>query len=177
MAAIGQRAAILNICAAPFDKSIQKFKSLTGEPVRLAFTSGHVFIVGEEFVPIPAGPGGDFWKAAFAGGCISEEALTKAIERQKQGKPSAMLGTGEKKDLSKITAEERKSIAKEKIEQMYATKDLSHFTKDDLPTTEKLSELCGFTVKKDERDDWTLEYLAEQEQRDELAATGGKPIE
>lgn len=179
MAAIGQRAATINICAAPFDKRTQKFKKITEgpDPVRLAFTSGHTFIVGEEFIPIPAGPGGEFWKAAFAAGCISEEALTKAIERQKQGKPSAILGDGAKKDLSNLSAEERKALAKEKIEQMYATKDPSHFTRDDLPMTEKLSELCGFTVSAAERDDWTIEYLAEQEQRDELAATGGKPIE
>ncbi len=173
----GQRAAILNVCAKPFDMKTQKFKSLTGEEVRLAFTTGHIFIVGEEFVPLPAGPGGEFWRAAFASGCISEEALTKAIERQRAGKPSPILGTGEKRDLSKLSIEDRKSIAKEKISQMYAVKDPAHFTKDDLPSVEKLSELCGFTVKKDERDDWTLEYLAEQEQRDELVANGGKPIE
>lgn len=173
---MADRARTISVCAQPFDKRTQKFKSLTGEEVRLAFTTGHIYLIGEKYVDLPAGPGGDFWKAAFSAGCISEEALTKAIERQKQGKPSSMLGTGEKKDMSNITVDEREAIAKEKIEQMYAIKDLSHFTQDDLPKTEKLSELCGFTVSKSERDDWTLEYLAEQEQRDELAATGGKPI-
>jgi len=171
-----QRAKIMNVCAQPFDKRTQNFKSLTGEEVRLAFTSGHIFLIGENYMPLPAGPGGDFWKKAFASGCISEEALTKAMERQKVGKPSVILGTGEKKDLSNLSVEDRKSIAKEKVQQMYATKDPVHFTADDLPKADKLSELCGFTVTAAERDDWTLEYLAEEESRQDLAGNGGQPI-
>jgi len=167
----------MKVCAPPFDTRVQRFKSLTGEEVRIASTSGHVFLVGEEYVEIPAGPNGEFWKMAFSAGCISEEALTKAIERQKLGKPSPILGDAAKVDLSNLTEDERRILAKEKITQMYATKDPSHFTNADLPKTDKLSELCGFTVSAVERDDWTLEYLGELEARAEILANGGKPIE
>jgi len=169
---------IVQVCAQPFDKKTQKFKSLTGETVRLAFTTGHVFMVGDDFVDIPAGPNGDFWKKAFSAGCISEEALTRALDRQKSGKPSAMLGDNtEKPDLSNLTADQRRVIAKEKIALMYATKDLAHFTASDIPKADKLSELCGFTVSAFERDDWTMEYMAEDEARQKLAESGGASAE
>jgi len=51
---------------------MKRFKSTTGEDVRIALLSGHVFLVGSEWKDLP-----EFaWSDAYAQRCISEDMIT-----------------------------------------------------------------------------------------------------
>jgi len=47
----------------------KKFKSVDGEPKRIALTTGHVYLIGNKWTDIPELA----WRLAYAEGCISEE--------------------------------------------------------------------------------------------------------
>lgn len=50
-------------------KETKRFRSASGSPVRLALLSGHVTIVGTEWVSL----GEVFWREAYANGCVSDD--------------------------------------------------------------------------------------------------------
>ena len=111
-----------------------KFRSrTTSETVRIASTSGHIVLVGNDFVEVPDHMVAD----AYAAGCISEDMyLSIKDELQKQAEADAKI--------------DRPAVVDEKMQQMLDSEDKSYFTKEGLPNKKVLNTLCGFTVSNDE---------------------------
>ena len=111
-----------------------KFKSTTGEDLPIALISGHTAVVTPEGVMLDK----RFHKEAIARGCV-----VVGLEDDEPVK-------GDKPPFN------REAHIEKVIRDMLESSDDSYFTQQGLPKAEKLNELCGFTVSKEERETiWT----------------------
>ena len=111
----------------------KKFRSRTGNDVRVALTTGHVAIVGSEWRDLAE----NFHSAAYSAGCISEDMVVNESLKEKQAE-----GTLDKlEEAAKFEAEVRFAIEK-------AIKDnnLDAFTKNNGPKAGFLKEVLGKPV-------------------------------
>ena len=106
-----------------------KFRSPTENPVYLANTAGHTFVVGPELVEVPK----MFHRAA-----VLEECIPEGMDASPSAEPAA--------DATKMDL-----IAKA-LRAMVADADTADFNNDGRPDTRRLSARCGFTVLASERD-------------------------
>lgn len=94
----------------------KNFKSFTGEPIRVAMTSGHVFIISsDDWTEIP-----EFaWKDAYSSGATSEDTVQAAAMSDE------VLQIVE----TKSNVEDRKIQAKKIIKGWIEANDLDKFSK------------------------------------------------
>ena len=121
-----------------------KFRSRSDEQViRLASTSGHIVLVGKEFVEVPE----HMESQAYAEGCVSE-VLYNSIraDMEKDAAAQAALVGGS------LTAEQKHEAIKAAIVSMLDGKDEGSFTAAGLPNMKVLAKQCGFQLTKDEMD-------------------------
>lgn len=119
-----------------------KFRSRSDEQViRLASTSGHIVLVGKDFVEVPE----HMESQAYAEGCVSE-ALYNSIRADMEkdaAAQAALIGGG-------LTAEQKREAVKAAIVAMLDGKEEGSFTAAGLPNMKALAKQCGFQVTKDE---------------------------
>ncbi len=121
-----------------------KFRSKNADPIRIPSTSGHIVIVGQEWVAVPDHMIGD----AYAAGCISEEMYEtiKNLDAPAEKNPEGNEGDGK---VNIVELGERLGKINAAINEMIDSPEGS-FTNAGLPNLNKLSEKCGFTVTKAE---------------------------
>ena len=119
-----------------------KFRSRRdGEVIRIASTSGHICLVGSEFVEVPDHMEPD----AYAAGCVSE-ALYNSIkaDMEKDAAAKAALVGGA------LTDEQKKIAIKRAIQEMLDGNEDGSFTTAGLPNMKVLVKKTGFPVSKEE---------------------------
>lgn len=119
-----------------------KFRSRRdGEVIRIASTSGHICLVGSEFVEVPDHMEPD----AYAAGCVSE-ALYNSIkaDMEKDAAAKAALVGGV------LTDEQKKIAIKRAIQEMLDGNEDGNFTTTGLPNMKVLVKKTGFPVSKEE---------------------------
>ena len=122
-----------------------KFRSRSdNQVVRLASTTGHICLVGREFVEIPE----HMEAEAYANGCVSEE-LYNAIKADLAA-GNLVAGGGVRLPGNGGPQAERTSVIKQQIEAMLDSGEDGAFTAAGLPNLKVLSGKCGFQVGKDE---------------------------
>ena len=130
-----------------------KFRSRRdGEVIRIASTSGHICLVGSEFVEVPDHMESD----AYAAGCVSEALYNsiKADMEKDAAAKAALVGGG-------LTPEQKHEAIKLAIGAMLDSKDDGSFTKDGLPNMKVLAKQTGFAVSKDEMEAAWAEVAAQ----------------
>lgn len=119
-----------------------KFRSRkTGAVQRLASTSGHILLVGDEFVEVPE----HMEAEAYANGCISEE-LYNSIKSDMEADAtaqSALVG-------GELSAEQKAEAIKAAITAMLDSAEEGAFTAAGLPNLKVLSKATGFSVSKED---------------------------
>ena len=119
-----------------------KFRSRSDEQViRLASTSGHIVLVGKDFVEVPE----HMESQAYAEGCVSE-ALYNSIRADMEkdaAAQAALIGGG-------LTADQKREAVKAAIVAMLDGKEEGSFTAAGLPNMKVLAKQCGFQLTKDE---------------------------
>lgn len=125
------------------------FKSASGEPVRLALLSGHIAVVGNEWIQLDE----RFHSSAYASGCISNDmALNNEIS------------------INQRTVEILDKVAQKKEKILGAMRTLvedynsDNFTTGNKPKTSLLTEMIGERVMNNERDE--LWYTLQDELKD-----------
>ena len=119
-----------------------KFRSRRDdEVIRIASTTGHICLVGSEFVEVPEHMESD----AYAAGCVSE-ALYNSIkaDMEKDAAAKVALAGGS------LTAAQKHAAIKVAIGSMLDGKDEGSFTKEGLPNMKVLVKQTGFSVSKEE---------------------------
>lgn len=106
-----------------------KFRSPTEQPIYMALTSGHTFVVRQELIEVPK----MFHRQAVMEGCI----------------PEGMDSLPKDDDTPSAT---KQSLIVEAMRKMVNEANTDDFTNDGKPDTRKLSARVGFTVLKEERD-------------------------
>ena len=132
-----------------------KFRSRSDEQViRLASTSGHIVLVGKEFVEVPE----HMESQAYAEGCVSE-ALYNSIkaDMEKDAAAKAALVGGA------MTPEQKHAAIKVAIGAMLDGEDEGSFTAAGLPNMKVLAKTTGFAVTKEEMEAAWTEVSAEKE--------------
>ena len=130
-----------------------RFRSRSNnEATRLASTSGHIILVGQEFVEVPQHMEAD----AYSNGCVSEEIYNSIKADMAKG----ALATGEGGDAKPaggvklpsgdVTQEDRSAVIRQAIQGMLDGGEEGAFTAAGLPNLKVLSGKCGFQVAKDE---------------------------
>ena len=123
-----------------------RFRSRSDNDVaRLTSTSGHIVLVGQEFVEVPQ----HMEAEAYANGCVSEELYNSIKADMARG----ALAGGEGKGVqlpSGVTDEARPEVIRRGILEMLDGKEEGAFTAAGLPNLKVLSGKCGFQVAKDE---------------------------
>ena len=115
-----------------------KFRSRTaGKVQRLASITGHIILIGDDFVEVPEHMEAD----AYAQGCVSE-ALYNSIK-------SEMEQTTAQQALAS-NSDDRLTIIKTAIHSMMDSSEEGLFTAQGLPNLKILSARCGFTVSREE---------------------------
>ena len=137
-----------------------RFRSRSNNEVaRLASTSGHIILVGEEFVEVPQHMEAD----AYANGCVSEEIynsikadMAKSAEQAATEMLAGAIGSGAqqvsaiKLPSGEIIHEDRSAVVRRAIQGMLDGGEEGAFTAAGLPNLKVLSGKCGFQVAKDE---------------------------
>lgn len=119
-----------------------KFRSRSDEQViRLASTSGHIVLVGKDFVEVPE----HMESQAYAEGCVSE-ALYKSIRADMEKDAAAQIALAG----GALTDEQKHEAIKAAIVAMLDGKDEGSFTTAGLPNMKVLAKQCGFQLTKDE---------------------------
>lgn len=111
-----------------------RYRSPDDKVYRIASLSGHVVLVGQEFVDILPHMEAD----ARAIGCISEEIWKKIAAGEKPPPPPP--AEPDKEQLALVI---------EQIRKMLDSDDESYFTSRGMPNRKVLDSLCGFSVDKD----------------------------
>ena len=129
-----------------------KFRSRSdSEVARLASTTGHIILVGQEFVEVPQ----HMESEAYANGCVSEELYNSIKADMAKG----ALATGEGGDAkpaggiklpSDTGQSDRPAVIRQAIQGMLDGGEDGAFTAAGLPNLKVLSGKCGFQVSKDE---------------------------
>jgi hypothetical protein len=119
-----------------------------GEVIRLASTSGHIVLVGDEFTEVPK----HMESEAFAKGCVSEElynSIRADLEADaKKASAAISLNGGGTPDGA-----DRSPIIIAKINEMMDSTEDGYFTEAGLPNLRVLGSLCGFRVSKEEMEE------------------------
>ena len=137
-----------------------RFRSRSNnEASRLASTSGHIILVGQEFVEVPQHMEAD----AYSNGCVSEEIynsikadMAKGAERAAMEMLAGATGGGAqqvsviKLPSGDIIREDRPAVDRQAIQGMLDGGEDGAFTAAGLPNLKVLSGKCGFQVAKDE---------------------------
>jgi hypothetical protein len=126
-----------------------RFISRNKEIVRLASTSGHIILVGAEFVDVPE----HMEREAYASGCVSEELYNSIkADMAKDAEAKSNLAGGGQKD--KI---DPSPVVIETIRTMLNSTEEGYFTKAGLPNLKILEKLCGFTVSREDMESaWSV---------------------
>ena len=130
-----------------------RFRSRSDNDVaRLTSTSGHIVLVGQEFVEVPQ----HMEAEAYSNGCVSEEIYNSIKADMAKG----ALATGEGGDAKPaggiklpsgdVTQEDRSAVIRQAIQGMLDGGEEGAFTAAGLPNLKVLSGKCGFQVAKDE---------------------------
>ena len=129
-----------------------RFRSRSNSEVaRLASTSGHIILVGQEFVEVPQ----HMEAEAYSNGCVSEEIYNSIKADMAKG----ALATGEGGDAkpaggiklpSDTGQSDRPAVIRQAIQGMLDGGEEGAFTSAGLPNLKVLSGKCGFQVAKDE---------------------------
>jgi hypothetical protein len=129
----------------------KNFKSVDGEEHRLAFTNGHVYLVGDEWISLP-----EFaWAEAYGNKCISEEFFKKT-----RIDPSI-------DHVERFPAPMTKEEVEQKIKQVF--KDLvdennpDNFDNKNYPKMGVLNERVGRTIPPPQRNKLWEQFLTENE--------------
>jgi len=130
-----------------------KFRSRQiGESVRIASTSGHICIIGDEFTEVPSHMVSD----AYAAGAISEDMyLSIRADIEKEQKAAALI--------------DRPAVVDAKLQEMLDSDDKGYFTTQGIPNRKILNKLCAFTVSNEE---FELAWNKVVTERDTKASTG-----
>ena len=137
-----------------------RFRSRSNSEVaRLASTSGHIILVGQEFVEVPQHMEAD----AYANGCVSEEIYNSIKADMAKGAEQAAMEmlagatgggaqqvSGIKLPSGDIVREDRPAVVRQAIQAMLDGGEEGAFTAAGLPNLKVLSGKCGFQVSKDE---------------------------
>lgn len=105
-----------------------KFRSPTDQPIHMALTSGHTFVIGPELVEVPA----RFHRIAVAEGAIPQGMDAMPPEEQ--------------------AAETKMDLIVKSIKTMMDNPGDGDFNNDGRPDVRRLSAVAGFTVLAAERD-------------------------
>ena len=130
-----------------------KFRSRRDdEVIRIASTTGHICLVGSEFVEVPDHMESD----AYAAGCVSE-ALYNSIkaDMEKDAAAKAALTGGA------LTPEQKHEAIKLAIGTMLDSKEDGNFTTAGLPNMKVLAKHTGFALSKDEMEAAWAEVAAQ----------------
>lgn len=141
---------------------MKDFKSTTGEPVRIALTTGHVAVVDdEEWTPLPK----RMWSHAYGLGCESsdmsdsiETTRTDSLDVRKERIMLAIDGM--------VKAGERDELQKDEL-----------FTKSGAPDANVLQQKTGISIKAPERDLLWEEYPEWAARRAAGKANGGDELD
>ena len=132
-----------------------KFRSRRdGEVIRIASTSGHIVLVGDEFVEVPEHMEPD----AYAAGCVSE-ALYNSIKADMEKDAAAKIALVG----GAMTPEQKHAAIKVAIGAMLDGEDEGSFTAAGLPNMKVLAKTTGFAVTKEEMEAAWAEVSAEKE--------------
>ena len=132
-----------------------KFRSRRdGEVIRIASTSGHICLVGSEFVEVPEHMEPD----AYAAGCVSE-ALYNSIKSDMEKDAAAKTAlTG-----GALTPAQKHEAIKLAIQSMLDGNEDGNFTTAGLPNMKVLVKQTGFPLTKDEMEAAWNEIVAAQQ--------------
>jgi hypothetical protein len=124
----------------------KKFRSASGTDVRLALLSGHVTIVGNEWVDLQE----VFWRDAYANGCVSNDMeVFKNIDQLQEA------GVIDK--LQALT--ELKGKVRAAIDKCLADGDPENFTANKGPKAAYLNAEVGAVVPANVREEMWNEYV------------------
>lgn len=117
----------------------KNFKSGTGKEVRVALTSGHVFLVHKEWQPIP-----EFaWQDMYSCGAISED-MIKNVSSESMGAAAVAV-------INSVAM--RKETIKQTIRDMIEDNDPEYFMKDGRPKSPEITKRTGLKITNNERDE------------------------
>ena len=124
-----------------------KFRSRSdSEVARLASTTGHIILVGQEFVEVPQ----HMESEAYANGCVSEELYNSIKADIAKG---ALTGGATPAGITLPAGagqDDRLTVIRQAIQGMLDGGEEGAFTAAGLPNLKVLSGKCGFQVAKDE---------------------------
>lgn len=118
---------------------MKRFKSTTGEPVRIAMIDGHVTIVGTDWTDIHE----RFHTQAYAGGCISEDMIKNSAVNDID--PSVV-------NVMNNVALQKNEVA-DAIRKLVRDNDLEAFDSKGKPKSTVISTMVGFRVTNAMRDE------------------------
>lgn len=114
----------------------KNFKSAQGNEVRVALTSGHVWIIGREWRRIP-----EFaWSSCYAEGCVSEDMFNNSVVKEL---PETVV-------KSLATTAQRKDLIKGVLQSWVDESRGDKFTIKGFPKTPELQKELPFKVTKNE---------------------------
>jgi len=119
----------------------KNFKSFTGEDIRVAMTSGHVFLISTgEWTSIPKFA----WRDSYSAGAVSEDTVQAA----------AIDKTTMDIVKTKTKVEDRKLMAKEIVKGWIEENDLEKFsTKDGKPKSTEIGKILKCQFPNGQRDE------------------------
>lgn len=123
----------LSAAAQPVDEAVdpdhQYFRATTGEPVRIALTTGHITFVETEWTLLNR----RFWSHAFAMGCETKD------------------GKGRTENLDGMTLDQRKEAILAMMQTFEESEDKAGlFNAKGIPDSARLTDRLGFPVGDDE---------------------------
>lgn len=142
-----------------------KFRSRNNtDTIRLASTSGHICLIGQEFVDVPEHMEAD----AYANGCVSEELYNSIKADLAKGALAGDGGADAKVILpggaTMPTTVDRSLAIRTQIDAMLSGNEDGSFTAAGLPNLKILSSKCGFQVSKEEMEPVWAQIVAEKDQ-------------
>ena len=145
-----------------------KFRSRSNdEVVRLASTSGHICLIGQEFVEVPE----HMISEAYASGCVSEDIYNSikadlakdALKGDANGAAKVTLPGGSNPPNTP-PAVDKPAVIRSQVDAMLAGNEEGAFTAAGLPNLKALSSKCGFQVTKEDLEPVWAAIVAEKGQ-------------
>lgn len=124
----------------------KKFRSASGSEVRLALLSGHVTIVGNEWVDLQE----VFWRDAYANGCVSND--MEVFKNMEQLQDAGVIDK-----LQTLT--ELKGKVRTAIDKCLTEGDPKNFTSNKGPKAVYLNTEVGETIPANVREEMWNEYV------------------
>lgn len=130
---------------------MKRFKSTSGNQVRIALLNGHVALIGSDWTDLHQ----RFWNDAYANGCISEDMIKNTSTKDVDPK---VLNT-----LNNIALQ--KNEVADAIRKLVKENVLDSFDSNGKPKATQLTSMVGFRVTNPMRDEvW---YKVQQEMSDD----------